>query len=156
MTRLNHAELVGRTFGLLTCVALDYVPDRLGRHIPYLRCRCECRRSVAVRPTFLVTGRRVFCHAARHPGVVIPPLVEPTIRYDAIWIEWKGARRLLMDVCHEVGMDKMTARSRHSNGWNPERIFSTPIKRHQRRRKHLASAGSTGYIALDNVMESGQ
>lgn len=49
-------------------------------------------------------------------------------RGSPITVEWKGARRKLVDLCREMGMDYDVARARiRTLGWEVERALSTPI-----------------------------
>ncbi len=44
------------------------------------------------------------------------------------WIEWRGERRKLFEVCREVGLGVSVVAGRLKMGWDVERALSSPVR----------------------------
>lgn len=49
-----------------------------------------------------------------------------TDRKDAVFVEWRGSQRRLVDVCREMGVDMNLVRARLGLHWTLDRAVTTP------------------------------
>ncbi len=65
--RVNHADVIGKTFGRLTAVSYDPESQKVHRYI----CQCICGKTKSVARSNLLSGHSLSCSCLRvelHPG----------------------------------------------------------------------------------------
>lgn len=59
-------------------------------------------------------------------------------RRNTTWVEYRGGRRRLIDLCEQFGIGTDTARCRLRAGWSVERAIETPVRRQVNSRRDPA------------------